>query len=96
MINVDADAQSYDPADHYPPKGTEEACLAIVIDSEMFRVLGHTGRYMHGQINCAGYQGEELGLNNVPDDPGFWVMERGSVWTSFDVSAPACFSQVPA
>ena len=69
-----------DPEYHYPPTGTEEACLIIAFDCEQFKVLGHTGRYFHGQCACAGYDGEEVGIQVPVDmDPGYWVMRNGTV-----------------
>jgi len=77
---------SYDPADDYPPKGTPEACLLLVMNNEQFLVLGHTGRFFHGSINCAGYNGEEIGIQNVPDEHGYWVMEDGGVYCDEDTA----------
>lgn len=84
LIATDGNRVEYNPEDHYPPIGTEEACLIVSLDCDTYRVLGHTGRAFHGQIECAGYNGEELGLQNVPEEPGYWVMERGSVHASED------------
>lgn len=78
------EAAADDPNDHYPPKGTPETCLIIAIDSDNFRTLAHTGRFFHAQLNCAGFDGEELGLEGVPDEPGFWVMEAGQTWSHRD------------
>jgi hypothetical protein len=69
----------YDPTAHYPPIGTEESAMILNLDGESFIVLAHTGRFMHGQINCAGFSGEELGLQDVPDEPGYWVLRNGVV-----------------
>ena len=75
------DVAEYDPSDHYPPKGTEEACLILSLGNEQFTVLGHTGRYFHGQCACAGYDGEEVGIAEAMDlDHGYWVMEKGRVY----------------
>ena len=74
----------YDPNENYPPIGTPEECLVLVINSENFEVLGHAGRFFHAQIGCVGYNGEEIGIDDVPDKHGYWVMENGSVWTSTD------------
>lgn len=67
----------YDPENDYPPEGTENACLIISLDCDRFEVLGHSGRYFHVQINCAGYNSEEIGIDDIPDQPGYWVMENG-------------------
>ncbi len=70
----------YDPANDYPPKGTPETALVIVINEELFEVLDHTGRYFHGMINCAGYSGVDILIDAVPDEPGYWVFENGVSW----------------
>lgn len=66
----------------YPPVGTPETAIVVVIDSENFKILAHTGRYFHGTCVCAGYTGEESGLCGVPDEPGFYFFYDGKVWTS--------------
>lgn len=73
------DDDSYAPENHYPPIGTEESAMVLVISSDNFTVLSHTGRFMHGQCNCAGFDGEEIGLKNVPDEPGYWVLRNGTM-----------------
>jgi len=67
------------PENNYPPMGTEESCLVLALNCETLEVLGHTGRFFHGQIECAGFSGEEIGVENVPDESGYFVMERGVV-----------------
>jgi hypothetical protein len=72
-----------DPSEHYPPVGTPETALVVVIDCDNYCVLAHTGRYFHAQCDCAGFQGEEVGITDVPDgDPGVYVFENGEVWTT--------------
>ncbi|AXQ69123.1 hypothetical protein HOU02_gp099 [Caulobacter phage CcrBL9] len=79
MAKITALNDPYNPNDHYPPKGTPDGCLILALSCDNFTVLGHTGRYLHAMINCAGFNGEELGLEGVPDEPGYWVCENGSV-----------------
>lgn len=81
---TEAPADEYDSEQGYPPIGTPEACLIVALDCDHFRVLGHTGRFFHGQINCAGIPDGMIGIGNVPDEHGYWVMENGSVWTNQD------------
>lgn len=76
---IPAKTNPNDPDFHYPPTGTEEAALLVTLDCEQFKVLGHTGRFLHGQIECAGLSGEDIGFENVPDESGYFVMERGVV-----------------
>lgn len=64
----------------YPPIGTAETCLVLVISNENFFVLGYTGRFLTCQIDANGaWAGEELGIEMVPDKHGYWVMESGRV-----------------
>ncbi|UTU07772.1 hypothetical protein CcrC1_gp087 [Caulobacter phage C1] len=79
QMQITAALEGYNPNDHYPPKGTPNTCLILALTCDNFTVLGHTGRYLHAMINCAGFNGEELGLENVPDEPGYWVCENGDV-----------------
>lgn len=73
-----------DPNENYPPKGTPEFAIVINITCDQYIVLYHTGRYFHAQINCAGFNGEEIGITNVPDEPGVWVFENGKPWDHKD------------
>ena len=68
------------PDDLYPPKGTPETAIVITLTEDQNHVVHHTGRYFHAQVECAGYQGEEVGIDDVPDEPGdhdasetYWV-----------------------
>jgi hypothetical protein len=73
------------PEENYPPKGTPERALLVVIDCDDYHVVDYTGRFFHGQIACAGVQGEEVGITGVPDDdPGVYVFENGKPWTTTD------------
>lgn len=71
----------YNPDNDYPPEGTEESALCLFIDSDTFTVIEHTGRFLHGSINCAGSSGEEVGFtpSERPDEPGYWVFRNGTV-----------------
>lgn len=76
---------SDDPADYYPPIGTPEAALVISLAGDNFTVIAHTGRFFHGQIGCAGYNGEELGMTGSGDlDLGYYVFENGKPWSYDD------------
>ncbi len=67
--------------DGYPPEGTPETALVIVWSGEdyAFHIMAHTGRYFHGTVEVAGFNGEESGMEGVPEEPGFYVMENGRV-----------------
>lgn len=80
----------YKPEDHYPPVGTEESGLVLIISADNFTVLEHTGRFMHGQRCCAGFDGEEIGLQDVPDEPGYWVFRDGKVSAGEDYADLYC------
>lgn len=69
----------FDPADHYPPEDEENSALVLAIDCDTFTVIEHTGRFLHGSINCAGYKGIDTGIAGCPDEPGYWVMRNGTV-----------------
>lgn len=84
LSNLQPRVDDYAPEDDYPPKGTPNTALIISITKDQYTVLAHTGRYFHGQINCAGLSGEEVGISNVPDEPGVWVLEDGAPWSSRD------------
>ncbi len=78
-----------EPDPGYPPIGTPETALVLAIDCDNYPVLGHTGRYMHAQMVCAGVDGQEVGLNTDQLDvagwePGYCVLERGVFWESRD------------
>lgn len=69
----------------YPPVGTPDTALVSSLDGDYnYTILGHTGRYFFGMCVEAGYCGEESGISNPPEEPGYWVMEGGGVWTSTD------------
>jgi hypothetical protein len=72
------------PEENYPPKGTPERALLVVINCDNYHVVDYTGRFFHGQIACAEVQGEEVGICDVPDDPGVYVFENGKPWTTTD------------
>lgn len=74
----------YSPEEDYPPKGTPERALLVVINCDNYHVVDYTGRFLHAQIACAGYQGEEVGIRGVPDDPGVYVFENGKPWNGTD------------
>ncbi len=57
-----------------PPIGEPDACLILNYDGEQFVILGHTGRYLHGMLTHGGYGCDELGLIDVPNEPGYYVM----------------------
>ncbi len=73
-----------DPEDRYPPKGTPETAIVINLDEDAYSILHHTGRYFHGQLVVAGLIGEEIGIMDVPTDPGVWTFEDGKYWTHTD------------
>jgi hypothetical protein len=81
---TESEADPDDPNENYPPKGTEDACLLVNIDDYRFKMLGHTGRFFHAQCDCAGYDGEEIGIEGIPEEAGYWVMEKGVVSYSRD------------
>lgn len=70
--------------ENYPAKGTPETALVVSLTCDQYHVIHHTGRYFYGQVECAGFQGEDVGISDVPDEPGIWVFESGKVWTSTD------------
>ena len=72
------------PDDHYPPKGTPETALVVTLTPGQYHVVHHTGRYFHAQVECAGFQGEEVGIDDVPDEPGVWYFSGGKPWTGRD------------
>ena len=74
----------FNPDDHYPPKGTPETALVVTLTCDQYHVVHHTGRYFHAQVECAGYHGEEVGIDDVPDEPGVWYFSGGKPWTSKD------------
>tara|TARA_R100001086_G_scaffold205174_1_gene121042 strand:- start:1377 stop:1745 length:369 start_codon:yes stop_codon:yes gene_type:complete len=71
-------------SDEYPPKGTPEEAIIIALDEETYRVLAHTGRFFHAQLVGAGVDGMEVGISDVPSDPGIWFFSEGSYWSSKD------------
>ena len=76
-----------DPDENYPPKGTPNECLVILIDQDNFHVLGWTGRFFHGQCVCAGFSStDEIGIDHPDEDldPGYYVMEKGRPWATKD------------
>lgn len=76
------DNEGYLPdEDGYPPKGTPETALVIVWSGEdyAFHIMAHTGRYFYGTVEVGGLNGEESGMEDVPEGPGFYVMENGRV-----------------
>lgn len=70
--------------DDYPPKGTPEMALVVSVGEDNYAVVHHTGRYFHAQVVDAGFNGEEVGIDAVPDEPGAWVFENGKPWTGRD------------
>lgn len=72
------------PEDEYPPIGTPETAIVIVINCDNYEVVDYTGRFFHAQIGCAGFHGEEIGITNVPDSPGVYVMDNGKPWEGKD------------
>lgn len=70
--------------ENYPPKGTPESALVIVLNCDIYDVLGHTGRFFHGECECAGFKGEEVYVDDVPDEPGYFVFENGEPWSHRD------------
>mgnify|MGYP001087576777 CR=1 FL=1 len=74
-----------DADDDYPPVGTPERALILAIDADNFTVLAHTGRFFHAQIACAGYDGEEVGIERPADlEPGYYVYEGTKAWERKD------------
>lgn len=81
-MQIEAIAEPETPSneDMYPPIGTPETALLAVLYSDNYKVLAHTGRYFHGTCACAGFDGEETGITNVPDEPGFYFFHTGKPW----------------
>lgn len=78
--------EDFDPNDekNYPAMGTPNTALLAVLDNETYKVLDHKGRFFHAQLNCAGVDGIEVGIDGVPDEPGFYVFYDGTPWTTKD------------
>lgn len=73
-----------DPNDNYPPMDEPNGALGLSLDGDCnYWILAHTGRYLHGQITCAGMNGEESGTP-FPEEIGYFVLEDGKGWNSRD------------
>lgn len=84
FIILEEDDDSPDRDENYPPIGTPDACLGLSLDGDAtFTILGHTGRFFHAQCNCAGFWGEEVGID-FPDFIGYFVLEKGVTWNTID------------
>ena len=73
----------------YLPKDTPETALVFVWDCDNYKVLGYTGKFMHGQCGYAGFDGVEVGLNAgecelIGKGFGYFVMENGNFWEHRD------------
>ncbi len=76
----------YDPLLHYPPEGTKNSCLILALDATTFRVIGHTGRYLYHRVVILGSRNEDIGLCDVPSEPGFWIMDEGAVCSTDELA----------
>ena len=76
--------QEQEAIDNYPPKGTPETAIIVSLDCEIYSVIWHTGRFFHAQCVHAGLLYEEIGLSDVPDEPGIWWFENGKPWHTTD------------
>lgn len=71
--------------ERYPPMETPDTALVLSLDGDQnLTVLSHTGRFFFAQCVHAGVDGEEVGISNPPEEPGYWVLEGGVSWTSTD------------
>lgn len=81
---TEAEPEGYNPEDDYPPIEEPNEALGLSLDGDCnYWILAHTGRYLHGQIECAGMNGEESGIS-FPDEIGYFVLENGKGWNSRD------------
>lgn len=76
----------YEPLLHYPPEAEVSSCLILTLDADTFRVIGHTGRYLYHRVTILGARNEEIGLCDVPSEPGFWVMDEGAVCSTDELA----------
>lgn len=77
------------PEENYPPHAEENAALVLLLDQDRGIVLAHKGRYLWGQIACAGFTFEEAGFERVPEEPGYYALRNGTVnvgedWAEID------------
>lgn len=80
IVAKEVDLDDPNLEENYPPLGTPETALVVVLDEDRFEIIAHTGRFFHGMLNCAGYGSEEVGLVVEPDlSPGVYVVENCSV-----------------
>jgi len=92
----------YDLLLHYPSEDAKNSCLILVLDATIFRVIGHTGRFMYHRVTILESRNEEIGLCDVPSEPGFWVMDEGAVCSNDELAGnwrpavPADFNKFKA